>query len=57
MLRHSFAMLMTTYARLARYASNIPGTQDEPLGSASLASAAGLMKAIFSPIPSDFIIQ
>jgi hypothetical protein len=33
--------------------SNIPGTQDEPLGFASLASAARLMDEILTPIPID----
>jgi hypothetical protein len=48
---------MTTYAHLARFARyapcgrNIPGTQDEPLGFASLASAARLMHDILMPIP------
>jgi len=40
---------MTTYAHLARftrYASNIPGTQDE---------AARLMDEIHTPIPIDLI--
>jgi len=64
----SLAILMTTYAhiarsardaclaRFARYAPcgrNIPGTQDEPLGFASLASAARLMDEILTPIPID----
>ncbi len=56
MLGYSLAILMTTYAHLARfspYASNIPGTQDEPLGFASLASAARLMDDILTPIPID----
>jgi hypothetical protein len=47
MLGHSLAILMTTYAHLARfapYASNIPGTQDE---------AARLMDEILTPIPID----
>jgi hypothetical protein len=47
MLGHSLAFLMTTYAHLARfgrYASNIPGTQDE---------AARLMDEILTPIPID----
>jgi hypothetical protein len=41
------AILMTTYAhlaRIARYVSNIPGTQDE---------AARLMDDILTPIPID----
>jgi hypothetical protein len=38
-------------ARYARYARNIPGTQDDPLGFASLASAARLMDEILTPIP------
>jgi hypothetical protein len=45
MLGHSLAILMTTYAhlaRFARYASNIPGTQDE---------AAQLVDDILTPIP------
>jgi hypothetical protein len=41
---------MTTYAR---YARNIPGAQDDPLGFASLASAARLMDEILTPIPID----
>ncbi len=59
MLGHSLAILMTTYAHLARFARyapfgrNIPGTQDEPLGFASLASAARLMDDILTPIPID----
>jgi hypothetical protein len=68
MLGHSLTILMTTYAhiarsardaclaRFARYAPcgrNIPGTQDEPLGFASLASAARLMDDILTPIPID----
>jgi hypothetical protein len=47
MLGHSLAILMTTYvhlARYARYASNIPGTQDE---------AARLMDEILTPIAID----
>jgi integrase len=47
MLGHSLAILMTTYAhlaRFARYACNIPGTQDE---------AARLMDEILTPIPID----
>ena len=47
MLGHSLAILMTTYAHLARFArnaSNIPGTQDE---------AARLMDEILTPIPID----
>ena len=54
MLGHSLAILMTTYAhlaRFARYAGNIPGTQDEPLGFASLASAACVMDDILTSIP------
>jgi hypothetical protein len=54
MLGHSLAILMTTYAHLARYARyarNIPGTQDDPLGFASLASAARVMDDILTPIP------
>ena len=47
MLGHSLAILMTTYAHFAR---NIPGTQDEPLGFASLASAARLMSDLLTPI-------
>jgi hypothetical protein len=47
MLGHSLAILMTTYAHY------IPGTQDEPLGFASLASAARLMDDILTPIPID----
>jgi hypothetical protein len=46
-LGHSLAILMTTYAHLARYARyacNIPGTQDE---------AARLMDEILTPIPID----
>jgi hypothetical protein len=55
-------VLKTRYANLARYAHlarhsrcarNIPGTQDEPLGFASLASAARLMDEILTPIPID----
>jgi hypothetical protein len=38
---------MTTYAHY------IPGTQNEPLGFASLASAARLMDEILTPIPID----
>ncbi len=55
----SLAILMTTYAHLARFARysrcarNIPGTQDEPLGFASLASAARVMDEILTPIPID----
>jgi hypothetical protein len=51
MLGHSLAILMTTYAhlaRFARYASNIPGTQDE---------AARLMDEILTPIPIELISQ
>ena len=47
MLGHSLAILLTTYAHLARFArdaSNIPGTQDE---------AARLMDDILTPIPID----
>ncbi len=47
MLGHSLSILMTTYAHY------IPGTQNEPLGFASLASAARLMSDILSPIPID----
>lgn len=57
MLGHFQAILITTYAYLARftrYASNFPETQDEPLGFASLASAASLINDIFTPIPIDF---
>ena len=68
MLGHSLAILMTTYARLARItrftrlarfarysrcARNIPGTQDEPLGFASLTPAARVMDDILTPIPID----
>jgi hypothetical protein len=64
MLGHSLAILMTTYAHIARFArdaSNIPGTQDEQLGFAvtcsalwrSLASATCLMDKILTPIPID----
>ena len=45
MLGHSLAILMTTYAhlaRFARYAHYIPGTQDE---------AARVMDDILTPIP------
>ncbi len=54
-LRHSLAILMTLshLARFACYASNIPGTQDEPLGFASLVSAARVMDEILTPIPID----
>jgi hypothetical protein len=58
MLGHSLAILMTTYAHLARFARyapcgrNIQG-QDEPLGFASLASAARVMDDILNPIPID----
>jgi hypothetical protein len=48
MLDHSLAILMTTYAhlaRFARYACNIPGTQDE---------AAQLMDEITTPIEVKF---
>jgi hypothetical protein len=41
---------MARFARFARYASFIPGTQDEPLGIASLASAARLMEHILIPV-------
>jgi hypothetical protein len=44
MLGHSLAILMTTYAHLARYGCNIPGTQDE---------AARVMDDILTPIPID----
>jgi hypothetical protein len=47
---------MTRYAllaRFARYACYIPGIQDEPLGFASLASAARVMDDIHTPIPMD----
>jgi len=50
MLGHSLAILMTTYAHLARFARyapsgrNIPGTQDE---------AACVMEDILKPIPID----
>jgi hypothetical protein len=40
LLGHSLAILRPAFARFARYARDIPGTQDEPLGFASLASAA-----------------
>jgi len=59
MLGHSLAILMTRYAHIARFARyahyvrDIPGTQDEPLGFASLASAARLMDDILTPIPID----
>ena len=67
MLGHSLAILMTTYAHLARFARyapcgrDIPGTQDEPLGFAvtcralwrSLASATRVMDDILTPIPID----
>jgi hypothetical protein len=46
-LGHSLAICRPAYAHLARfirYASNIPGTQDE---------AARLIDDIFSPIPID----
>jgi integrase len=49
MLGHSLAILMTTYAhlaRFARYACNIPGTQNE---------AAHLMDEILTPIPIELI--
>jgi hypothetical protein len=45
MLGHSLAILMTTYAHLtrsARYASNIPGTQDK---------VVRVMDEILTPIP------
>ncbi len=54
MLGHSLAILMTTYAhlarlaRFARFARNIPGTQDE---------AARLMDEILTPIPIALISQ
>jgi hypothetical protein len=57
MLSHSLAFLITTYAHLARFARNsrfarnIPGTHDEPLGFASLASADRVMDDILTPIP------
>jgi hypothetical protein len=47
MLGHSLSILMTSYAQLARfvrYASNIPGTQNE---------AARLMNEILPPILID----
>ena len=64
-LRWSLAILMTTYAHIARfvryahYVRDIPGTQDEPLGFAvtcralwrSLAPAARVMDDILTPIP------
>jgi len=59
MLGHSLAILMTTYAHLARFAPyahyvrDIPGTQEEPLSFASLASAARVMDDILTPIPID----
>jgi hypothetical protein len=59
MLGHSLAILMTTYADLARFARyahyvrDFPGTQDEPLSFASLASAACLMDEILTAIPID----
>jgi hypothetical protein len=62
MLGHSLAILMTRHAHLARYACyarysrytrNISGTQDEPLGFASRASAARVMDDILTPIPID----
>jgi len=46
-LDHSLSILMTTYIHY------IPGTQDEPLGFASLASAARLMDDILTPVPID----
>jgi integrase len=56
MLGHSLAILITTFVHLARFARflhNIPRIQDEPLGFASLASAARLMDEILTPIPID----
>jgi hypothetical protein len=50
MLGHTLAILMTTYAHIARFtrysrcARNIPGTQDE---------VARLMDEILTPIPID----
>jgi hypothetical protein len=49
MLGQSLVILMTTYAHY------IPGTQDEPLDFASLASAARLMEEILTLIPIDLI--
>ena len=51
MLGHSLAILMT------RNAHYIPGTQDEPLGFASFASAARVMDDILTPIPIEFRIR
>jgi len=62
MLGHSLAILMTTYAHLARftryahYVRDNPGTQDEPLGFASLASAARVMDDILTPIQIDLAV-
>jgi hypothetical protein len=59
MLGHSLAILMITYAHLARFACyahyvrDIPWTQNEPLVFASLASAAREMNDILTPIPID----
>ena len=47
MLGHLLAILMT------RYAHYIPATHDEPLGFASLASAARVMDDNLTPIPTD----
>jgi hypothetical protein len=64
MLGHSLAILMTTYAhlaRFARYACTIPGTQDEAARPARKSSSLGfaikytaqLMDEILTPIPID----
>ena len=44
---------LARFARYAHYVRDIPGTQDEPLGFASLASAARVMDDILTPIPID----
>jgi hypothetical protein len=59
MLGHFLAILMTTYAHLARFARyahyvrDIPWTQNEPLVFALLASATRVMDDILTPIPID----
>jgi hypothetical protein len=55
MLGHSLAILMTTYAHLARFARYkiFRGRRMRPLGFASLAPAARVMDDILTPIPID----
>ena len=47
--------ITTIELRCARYACIIPGTRVEPLGFASLASAARVMDEILTPIPIELM--